>query len=114
MKTSMTLKNAKLVFKEFSNDSHRNRDRTILHRIVPCNGAVLVYRYTEEFLLFSYPYMELWRSSLMFRSFVYRYTRTQPLQRKLVTFYTDPANWAAVYYHSRPIENVKKLYHASL
>ena len=22
--------------------------------------------------------MELWRSSLMFRSFVYRYTRTQP------------------------------------
>ena len=41
-------------------------------------GAVLVYRYTGEFLLFSYPYMELWRSSLMFRSFVYRYTRTQP------------------------------------
>ena len=24
-------------------------------------GAVLVYRYTGEFLLFSYPYMELWR-----------------------------------------------------
>ena len=42
------------------------------------SGAVLVYRYTGEFLLFSYPYMELWRSSLMFRSFVYRYTRTQP------------------------------------
>ena len=41
-------------------------------------GAVLVYRYTGEFLLFSYPYMELWRSSLMFRSFVYRYRRTQP------------------------------------
>ena len=41
-------------------------------------GAVLVYRYTGEFLLFSYPYMELWRSSSMFRSFVYRYTRTQP------------------------------------
>ena len=41
-------------------------------------GAVLVYRYTGEFLLFSYPYMELWRSSLLFRSFVYRYTRTQP------------------------------------
>ena len=41
-------------------------------------GAVLVYRYTGEFLLFSYPYMELWRSSLMFRSFVNRYTRTQP------------------------------------
>ena len=40
-------------------------------------GAVLVYRYTGEFLLFSCPYMELWRSSLMFRSFVYRYTRTQ-------------------------------------
>ena len=41
-------------------------------------GAVLAYRYTGEFLLFSYPYMELWRSSLMFRSFVYWYTRTQP------------------------------------
>ena len=41
-------------------------------------GAVLAYRYMGEFLLFSYPYMELWRSSLMFRSFVYRYTRTQP------------------------------------
>ena len=41
-------------------------------------GAVLVYRYTGDFLLFSYPYMELWFSSLMFRSFVYRYTRTQP------------------------------------
>ena len=37
----MTLKNAKLVFKEFSNDSHRNRDRTILHRIVPCNANKL-------------------------------------------------------------------------
>ena len=37
-----------------------------------------MYRYTGEFLLFSYPYMELWRSSLMFRSFVYQYTRTQP------------------------------------
>ena len=24
-------------------------------------GAVLVYRYTGEYLLFSYPYMELWR-----------------------------------------------------
>ena len=44
------------------------------HRVF---GAVLVYRYTGEFLLFSYPYMELWRSSLMFRSFVYRYTGTQ-------------------------------------
>ena len=41
-------------------------------------GAVLVYRYTGEFLLFSYPYMELWCSLLLFRSFVYRYTRTQP------------------------------------
>ena len=41
-------------------------------------GAVLVYRYTGEFLLFSHPYMELWRSLLKFRSFVYRYTRTQP------------------------------------
>ena len=30
------------------------------------DGTVLVYRYTGEFLLFSYPYMELWRSSLMF------------------------------------------------
>ena len=36
--TLMTLKNAKLVFKEFSNDSLRNRDRTILHQIVPCNA----------------------------------------------------------------------------
>ena len=25
------------------------------------SGAVLVYRYTGEFLLFLYPYMELWR-----------------------------------------------------
>ena len=41
-------------------------------------GAVLVYQYKVEFLFLSYPYMELWRSSLMFRSFVYRYTRTQP------------------------------------
>ena len=36
--TLMTLKNAKLVFKEFSNDSLRKRDRTILHQIVPCNA----------------------------------------------------------------------------
>ena len=40
---------------------------------IPWMGAVLVYRYTGEFLLFSYPH-----SSSMFRSFVYRYTRTQP------------------------------------
>ena len=46
--------------------------------IIGQKGAVLVYRYTGEFLSFSYPYMELWRSSLTFRSFVYRYTRTQP------------------------------------
>ena len=25
------------------------------------SGAVLMYRYTGEFLLFLYPYMELWR-----------------------------------------------------
>ena len=31
------------------------------HRVF---GAVLVYRYTGEFLLFSYPYMELWRIRL--------------------------------------------------
>ena len=49
-------------------------------------GAVLVYRYTGEFLLFSYSYMELWRSSLMFRSFVYRYTRTQPQNCLLPVF----------------------------
>ena len=41
-------------------------------------GAVLVFPCTGEFLLFSYPYVELWRSSLMFRSLVYWYTRTQP------------------------------------
>ena len=52
--------------------------KNMLFRTITILGAVLVYRYTGEFLLFSYPYMELWRSSLMFRSFVYRYTRTQP------------------------------------
>ena len=51
---------------------------------VTVDGAVLVYRYTGEFLLFSYPYMELRRSSLMFRSFVYRYTRTQPTKERNV------------------------------
>ena len=50
-------------------------------------GAVLVYQYTGEFLLFSYPYMELWRSLLMFRSFVYRYTRTQPISGRYIAFH---------------------------
>ena len=58
-------------------------------------GAVLVYRYTGEFLLFSYPYMELWRSSLMFRSFVYRYTRTQPK----IPFYFWHTNKQSIFKH---------------
>ena len=51
---------------------------TFYHDYYHYEPSHLVYRYTGEFLLFSYPYMELWRSSLMFRSFVYRYTRIQP------------------------------------
>ena len=47
----------------------------------PHQGAV-----PGEFLLFSYPRMELWRSSLMFRFFVYRYTRTQPTPAYRVLF----------------------------
>ena len=33
--------------------------QTVFHEIIIICGAVLVYWYTGEFLLFSYPYMEL-------------------------------------------------------
>ena len=39
-----------------------------------------------EFLLFSYPYVELWRSSLIFRSFVYRYTKTHNPRQPIASY----------------------------
>ena len=46
---------------QFLNDDFLRSGRfpTRIRNSLPVSGAVLVYRYTGEFLLFSYPYMEL-------------------------------------------------------